>query len=72
MNLQKFVFLGDNQQLTTLLQLLVIPKEERTVDQLVIISWYFKNELNTSITRKEAEEMNIEKFDNIKNNSYII
>lgn len=69
MNLSKFVFLADNQQQTILLQLLVIPKEERTVEQVVIICWYFKNILNTSISRKEAEEMNIEKFDIIRKNS---
>lgn len=72
MNLQKFVFLGDNQQLTALQQLLTIPSTERTLEQSVIISWYFRNELGINLTKQEADEMNFEKYSNFikKDNIY--
>lgn len=64
MNLQQFVFLGDNQQLTALQQLLTIPSTERTLEQSVIISWYFRNELGINLTKQEADEMNFQKYSN--------
>lgn len=68
MNLSKFVFLGDNQQQTTIEQILVTPIEERTFEQSVIIAWYFRNVIGINITKKEADEMNFEKYSNyIKN-----
>lgn len=57
MNLQKFVFLGDNQQQTTIEQILVTPIEERTFEQSVIIAWYFRNVIGVNLKKEQADKM---------------